>query len=68
MTNSSLVTWLALPGHTQKKLARACGVREATVSAWMRGVVPKPDMMQRVEAATGGGVPVASWFAAEHAA
>lgn len=60
--NQALENWLAQPGRTAKKLAADCGVREATVSAWRRGIVPRPPQMQRVAEATAGAVPPASWF------
>lgn len=49
-------------GQTQRELAEAMGVREATISAWSKKKIPQPHQMQRIAEITDGGVPVAKWF------
>ena len=60
--NTFLIEYLEASGTTQRVFAQRLGVREATVSAWTRGVLPRPETMRRIEQETDGRVPIASWF------
>ena len=45
----------------QSKIAKALGVREATVSAWKAGGRPRLHLALALERMTDGAVPVSSW-------
>ena len=60
--NAKFSTYLEQTGTTQRQFARECAVREATVSAWANGGMPRPHQMKKIEHVTRGAVPVASWF------
>lgn len=48
---------------TQRQFAAELGAREASVSEWARDkVMPRPEMMQRMEVVTNGAIPVSAWF------
>lgn len=59
----ALARYLKENKKTQRWLAAAVGVRNATVSSWMRdGTVPRPAHIQRIAEVTDGAVPVTAWF------
>lgn len=68
MINERLKSFLAQPGWTQRRLAEAVGVREATVSGWANGTRPRPEQMDKIAKATANAVPVMSWFESDEAA
>ncbi|ACR69212.1 helix-turn-helix domain-containing protein [Edwardsiella piscicida] len=54
MTNSLIKEAIALAGG-QQELARSCGVRQPSVSEWLRGKKkPSAISAKRIELATGG--------------
>jgi transcriptional regulator with XRE-family HTH domain len=60
--NKHLKAYLEERGMTQKALAEALKIRQATVSAWNGGSLPTPRTMKAIERLTGGAVPMASWL------
>ena len=60
--SNKLAIYLEQTGKTQRQLAKDIAVREATVSAWVNGGTPRPEHMKKIESATGGLVPITSWF------
>jgi len=57
-----LENYLEQTRTTGRQFAAKVGVREATVSAWKSGVIPKPAQMQRIAEVTAGALPVTAWF------
>jgi transcriptional regulator with XRE-family HTH domain len=64
----ALAAYLKANNLTQRWLARRLGVREATVSGWMSGVMPRPHHMQAIAITTDHAVPVTAWFEQQVAA
>ena len=60
--NAKFRQYLARPDVTQAELAKALGVREATVTGWKQGTLPRSPLLPEIEAVTDGAVPVSSWF------
>jgi len=57
-----LAVYLDQHGITQSAFAGSLGTTQATISKFCRGVTrPSLDMAVKIERATGGSVPVASW-------
>ncbi len=63
--NQKFLKYLNRPEVKQSKLANDLGVRQATISDWKAGTIPRSPMLPRIAEATGGAVPVESWFSQE---
>jgi transcriptional regulator with XRE-family HTH domain len=64
-----IVKYLEATEISQAQFARLTGTREGQVSAWVRGT-RKPSLAEafRLEKATGGAIPAASWVNGRRAA
>lgn len=58
----ALLDYLSETNTTQRQFAALVGVREATVTAWLQGIKPRPERMERIAKITNGKVPVTAWF------
>ena len=59
--STAFARYLTETKTTQSKIAKALGVREATVSAWKAGGRPRLHLALALERMTDGAVPVSSW-------
>ena len=53
---------------SQSAFAETLGVTQGAVSRWLAGAAPKRKLMVKIENATHGAVPIASWFPAREGA
>ena len=58
----TLTQYLAEKNITQGQFADMMGVTQSAVSKWVSGHPPKRTLMQKIEQATNGKVPVRVWF------